>query len=263
MSLLPLLIFLLIGLLAGFLSGLLGIGGGVVVVPILLFVFAGMDIEKDFAMHLAIGTSLASMVITAFVSGLSHHRRGAVVWSLLVKMLPGLAIGCLIGAYLSDEFSGVVLEIIFGLFICLMGVKLLLGKRKIAESHDPKKSLLWLGGAGVGAISSLLGVGGGTFSVPLFLSFGYSEKKAIGTSAATSFVIATLGAIAYLYFGLDAIGIQGSFGYVYLPAFALIGIGSVFLAPIGVGVAHRMSGNKLRKTFAVLLLIIGATMLVR
>jgi len=261
MEILSLVAFLVIGALAGLIGGLLGLSGGIVTVPSLVLVFHLFDFPQTSAMHVAIGTSLSAMVLTGIASTWAHHRRDGVIWAIVFSMIPGIIIGCLLGAFVAHFLSGVLLQIIFGLFISLLGAYILLQKRKQKQVQRPNRTVYTWFGFGVGSLASLLGIGGGVFTVPLLIAFRYPEKKAIGSSAAISLVITFLAALAYLYFGWDEVQFKDSLGYIYLPAFALIGIGTIFFAPLGVKIAHRMQGIHLRKVFAATLIIVGILMI--
>jgi uncharacterized membrane protein YfcA len=261
MELLPLLAFLGIGVVAGLLGGLLGLSGGVVTVPALVFMLPKMGIPANQVTHMAIGTSLAAMVFNGIVSSWSHHRRKGVIWELFFSILPWIAIGALFGGIVANFMPDVVLENVFGAFICLLGVYLFFPAKKRKELKALNKhSIFWLG-TGVGTVASVLGIGGGVFTVPLLIHFNYPEKKAIGTSAAISLVITTMTALTYLYFGLKQVKTPESLGYIYLPAFVFVGIGAMFLAPLGAKWAHAIDALLLRRIFAGVMIIIGILMI--
>lgn len=262
MEIIALLAFVVVGILAGLIGGMLGLSGGVVTVPCLTLLFHWLAFPQSILMHMAIGTSLSAMVLTGIASTIAHHRHKGVMWDIVTLMLPGILVGCLFGAFLADLISGVFLQILFGVFICFLGAYVLLqkGKKKEAGGRPEKTIYSWLG-VGVGTVASLLGIGGGVFTVPLLISYRFSEKKAVGTSAAVSFFITTMAALAYLYFGRDETNVRWSVGYIYLPAFALIGLGTVIFAPLGAKWAHKMNAALFRKIFAGTLVIIGILMI--
>lgn len=263
MEIFALFAFLIVGVVAGLIAGLLGLSGGVVMVPCLLFLFHLLDFPQAHMMHMAIGTALSAMVITGIASTWAHHNHKSVMWMIVMLMLPGILMGCTFGSFIAQFLSGVVLQLIFGVFICLLGAYVLFQKKKPPPhlKEKPHKSLYTWFGFGIGTFASLLGIGGGIFTVPLLISYRFSEQKAVGTSAAVGMMITFLAALAYLYFGLDVITVPMSLGFVYLPAFALISLGTVVFAPIGAKLAHKMAGAKLRMIFAGTLIIVGILMI--
>lgn len=258
----PLIAFFVVGMLAGTTGGLLGLSGGVVTVPCLVLLFHLMGFPQLHLMHMAIGTSLSAMVLTGIASTWAHHNRNGVMWEIVLAMVPGIILGCLLGTFLANFLSGVILQIIFGVFVLSLGTFILLQKKKAPEQVSrPAKSLYTWIGLGIGTAASILGIGGGIFMVPLLMGYHYPERKAVGTSCATGLLITILAALGYLYFGMDQITVENSFGYVYLPAFALIGIGTIIFAPIGVKLAHVIDGKKLRRIFAATLILVGILMI--
>jgi len=252
--------FFVVGILAGIVGGLLGLSGGVVTIPCLVLLLNLIDFPQTFLMHTAMGTSLAAMVLTGIATTWAHAKQKGVVWDIVVAMVPGLIMGCLLGAFVAHFLSGIILKMIFGAFLCLIGAAMLLKKDKRKQTARPDKTLYTWIGLGIGGLSSLLGLGGGILIVPLLLSYRYSEKQSIGTAAASGTLISLLAAIAFMYFGLNEVNLEGSIGYVYLPAFIAIGFGTVIFAPIGTKLAHQATGKKLRRIFAAVLIMIGILM---
>lgn len=251
-----------IGVISGVLSGLLGIGGGVIAVPSLFFLFSWLQFPQAYEMHFAIGTSLAAMIFNTLSSTRAHDKKHAVLWPLVKKSAPGLILGGIIGAVLADDISSVVLEIFFGIFLCVIGVFFF---RKMNAHVKPQAipghfffSLIFFA---IGLLSVILGLGGGTFSVPTLSAFRVPAKQAIGTSAAITCLMTTIGAIAFLILGLGEVHAPGSFGYINLSAFLIIGIVSLFFAPLGARLAHRLPDQILRRTFGVILVLTGISML--
>lgn len=253
--------YVLIGAFAGVASGLLGISGGIVTVPCLAFIFFLLGFPQSFLMHSAIGTSLAAMVLTSISSTWSYQHHQSVLWNIVLRMLPGILIGSLLGALTAHFLSGILLEIFFGGFIFLLGLYLLFHKSNKIKIKKLNSISYVLYGFCIAFIACLLGIGGGVFIVPLLIHHGLIERKAMGTSAAGSVGITFIGALGYLYFGLGSVPVRESLGYIYLPAFFLIGITAMFFAPLGVKWVHQISGIKLRKIFASILLIIGLGMI--
>lgn len=258
-----LLIYALIGIVAGVLGGLLGISGGLITVPALLFFFAFQHFPSDSLMHLAIGTSLASMVITALASTVGHHARGAVLWRLISAMFPGLAIGAVLGPFIVRNLTSALLESIFGIFALILGVYFLIKQPKSASDSPrlPPGPVLSLIALIIGGLSTVLGLGGGIMTMPTLLAFRVTLKKAIGTAAAAGLVVTTIGAISFLYFGMNKEITQLSFGYIYLPAFVMISVSTYIAAPFGVRLAHYLPSLIIRRLFGLILLATGAMML--
>jgi len=263
MEFLALVIYVLIGGIAGLLAGLLGISGGVITVPCLMFVFRFLDFPSDILIHMAIGTSLSAMVFNAITSAWAHERRGAVLWKLVIPMVPGLLLGSIIGSLVARVLPDLILKEIFAIFECLIGIYFFLPyKEKTYEDLFPMPRQLGLNliGFGIGGLSSLLGIGGGIITVPILLAIQVPVKKAIGTSAATGFLITLTAAIAYLFFGLGKVTHADSIGYLYLPAFLIISIVTAFTAPYGAKLAHVLPTPLLRRIFAVALFLAGILM---
>lgn len=255
--------YVFVGILAGILAGLLGIGGGLITVPCLFAIFYLLDFPQPYVMHLAIGTSLAAMVFNSFSSAWGHHRHNMVLWDVFKMMMPGIILGAIAGAYLANLLSGIVLEALFGIGAVLLGVRFLFTKKKWEDGEHPLPNFATLSGTGflISAVSNILGIGGGMFTVPSLLYFRVGEKKAIGTSAAISFFISLLGAASYFYFGFGLTSFNYTFGYVNLPAFIVIGVVSVFAAHYGVKLTQKLDPAVLRKIFGGALIITGLLML--
>jgi uncharacterized membrane protein YfcA len=251
-----------IGIFAGFLGGLLGIGGGSIAVPALLWTFSYLQFPQSHVMHIAIGTSLASMVINTLASAYFHQKKGAVHGMAIRKMIPGLLLGSLLGALTSPFLSGVFLQILFGLFTCAMSLYFVKPvKIEAVERHLPSLPLMSLQTGSISFMANILGIGGGIFTVPLLMHYSFKEKKAIGTSAAVSFIITLCGAIGYLIQGEDAFSQTLCVGYVYLPAFVIISVTSFFSAFYGAKLAHALPLKVLRTIFAAALLAVGLSMI--
>lgn len=261
MELFALIAYVFIGALAGIAAGLLGVSGGIVTVPSLAFLFNILGFPQSTLMHTAIGTSLSAMVFNGIVSTWFYERRQGIIWNIIFTMFPGIVIGSLLGAFVAHFLSGILLQVLFGLYIGLLGVYLFIRKNKKTQEKKLTFTRYLLYGFMIAGTASLLGIGGGIFIVPLLIHHGYIEKKAIGTSAAGSLFITFFGAIGYFYFGLGEVSMKESLGYIYLPAFILVGITAMFFAPLGVKLVQILSGEKLRKIFAGVLLITGFTMI--
>ncbi|MBB4844843.1 putative membrane protein YfcA [Paucibacter oligotrophus] len=264
--------YLALGALAGVLAGLLGVGGGIVIVPLLLLIFGGLPWGEAQAAslapiaHMALGTSLASIVFTSVASVRAHHRRGAVDWPLVRRMSPGLVLGTLAGSWLAGQLSTPWLKSLFVAFAFYVGIQMLLNYRPAPGRELPGPLGLHAAGGGIGVFSALVGIGGGSLAVPLMSWCNVPLHRAIASSAAMGFPIALAGALGFIVNGLLAqAGGQVlpplSLGYVYLPALAAIALGSVLTAPLGARLAHALPVARLKRLFALLLLLLGTRIL--
>jgi uncharacterized membrane protein YfcA len=258
-----LLTYLLTGALAGLTAGLLGIGGGLVIVPALALLFAGQGFAQGTLMHFAVGTSLATIVLTSVSSLLAHHRRGSVLWPAVRGMAPGIVTGALAGAWLARQVSSPGLALVFGVFEILVAVQLLVDRQPVAHRALPGRAGLGMAGVVIGAVSALLGVGGGTLTVPFLLWNRVDIRKAVGTAATCGLPIALAGAAGFMLAGQGSEPTPGwSTGFVYWPAVAGIVLASVPLAPLGARLAHWLPHRLLQLIFAVFLAVVGARMVV-
>ena len=256
-----LLIYLLLGSLAGILAGLLGIGGGLVIVPILAWTFTEAAFSPETIMHFAVGTSLATIIPTSLSSIRAHHKKTAVLWPTVLNFTPGIIIGALLGALLADWISSDRLKIIFALFELLVALQLFSGIKPHTTHRLPGHAGQSIAGSIIGTISAIVGIGGGTMTVPYLLWNNISIQKAVATSSACGLPIAVAGAVGFVLTGWDIKGPEYSSGYLYWPAFIAISITSVLFAPLGTHWAHKLDGQKLKKGFALFLLILGMRML--
>lgn len=256
-------IYLVLGLGAGILSGLLGVGGGLVIVPMLVASFTWQNIPDQFIMHLALGTSMATIIFTSVSSFMAHHRRGAVHWSIVTRITPGILLGTFLGSCLATSLSGPLLKGLFVVFLYGVATQMITSSKPKPSRQIPGHIGIFGVGNVIGGVSSLVGIGGGTLSVPFMMWCNIAVHKAIGTSAAIGLPIAFAGTIGYIYNGLHTVGLPAySLGYVYLPALAGIVSASVLTAPLGVRLAHNLPVPKLKRVFAVLLLVVATRMLV-
>lgn len=255
-----LLTLLLAGAVAGTAAGLLGIGGGVIIVPVLSLVFARQGVDPQILIKVAVGTSLASIMVTATSSVLAHHRRGAVRWPLMRAMTPGVVAGSLFGAWLADRIPGLWLTAAFILF--LIGVSLQMARGPVVASRPlPGPWGLRTVSFVVGAISALMGIGGGALNVPFMSWCGVPVKQAIATAAAIGLPLAIAATLGFVLTGLDQPTLPPhSVGYINLPAFAGVVGTSILFAPLGARLAHRLPDRLLKRTFAVFLFILALKM---
>ncbi len=256
-----LLIYLLVGAVAGLLAGLFGVGGGLVIVPLLVFLFTAQGFDPAVLVHLAIGTSLATIVVTSISSVYAHHRHAAVRWEIVRKLTPGIILGALLGALIADLMSANILRRFFAFFEWFVGVQLLMNVKNKASRGLPGGLGLFFVGKLIGMFSSIVGIGGGTLSVPFLVWCNVKMRQAVATSSACGLPIALAGAIGFIIVGQNVeTTIKGSFGYFYFPAFLGISITSVLLAPLGAQLAHRLPASLLKRLFGLLLIGLGSYM---
>ena len=253
-----LLLYMILGGIAGVLAGLLGIGGGLIIVPVLVFAFAAQQFAQGLLMHLAIATSLATVVFTAVSSALAHHRRGSVSWPVVLRLAPGIVVGALLAGWVARFLSSEVLRIMFGVFACAAALNMAWERGPVGQRDLPGAVGLMAAGGVIGAISTLVGIGGGTMTVPFLAHCRLEMRSAVGSSAACGFPIAVAGALALSVAGWDVPQLPPwSTGYVYWPAACVVALASIFAAPLGVRLAHTLPVRTLRRAFAVLLVMVG------
>jgi uncharacterized membrane protein YfcA len=254
--------YLVLGAVAGFFAGLLGVGGGAIMVPVLAMMFAAQGFPEAHLMHLALGTSMATIVFTSISSLRAHHKHGAVVWPIVRDIAPGIVVGTLLGAQIAGRVPTKPLAIFFAIFIAYVAVQMILNVKPKPSRNLPGKAGMFGVGAFIGGISSLVAIGGGSLSVPFMTWCNVKVHHAIGTSAAIGFPIALAGTIGYMIAGYGAAGLpNGSFGFICLPALAATVIVSMLMAPIGAKVAHSLPVATVKKIFAGLLVLLLAKML--
>lgn len=257
-----LLIYLLVGAFAGTIAGLLGVGGGLIIVPVLALLFQRWGFADSVLMHLAIGTSLATIVLTAISSMRAHHRRGAVDWSVFRRLTPGIVIGALLGAVIADFMPAKALRLFFGVFELAVAAQI--GLNLMASPHRRLPGGVGMGIAGtvIGALSAVVGIGGGTLTVPFLVWCNVALRNAVATSSATGLPIAVAGAVGFVLTGWNAPDLPPwSTGYLYWPALAGIAAASLVFAPLGAWLAHTLPVHTLRRFFAIFLAVLGVRML--
>ncbi len=267
MSLEPLLIaeLLALGVVSGFLAGLLGIGGGMMMVPALTWMLSNRGVDAGLSVKMGIATAMATIMFTALSSVRAHHRMGTVRWDIVRAMAPGIVLGGLAaGAGAFALLKGRGLALMFAVFLTYMAVQMLLDRKPKPGRQMPNAAGKAGVGASIGFLSGLVGAGGAFLSVPFMTWCNVNPRQAVGTGAALGFPIAAGSTLGYVIggWGLPA-ALPGSVGYLYLPALALIAVTSMSLAPLGARTAHRINALLLKRFFAVLLLALAASMLVR
>jgi hypothetical protein len=258
-----LLAFVGLGLFNGVLAGLLGIGGGMVIVPAMIWLAPQLGVPTEHVMHVALGTSMATICFIAISSARSHHRRGSVSVPLLKVLIPGIAIGGLLGAVIAKYLNTEWLAWIFSIFAILVGLKLLSGTNPEAKGEKAEGKQRLPAGVVMGAISSLVGIGGGSVVVPYLLYHKEKLVVAIGTAAACGLPLAITAAIGYMVTGWGTETLPANhIGYVYWPAMIAIAIGSMITAPFGAFLAHKLPTKVIKRIFAVLLIIVAVKIIV-
>lgn len=257
-------IFLVTGAAAGLLAGLFGVGGGLIMVPALAWILPRLGFAENITMQMAIGTSLAVIAITSLSSTLAHHRRGGVLWPVLVRFAPGLIVGAITGAFVADLLTGNALKKIVGTGALLVSTQMLLNLTPKASREHAVPATTELVGVGgiIGLLSSLIGIGGGSLTVPYMSFRGISMREAVGTAAACGVPIAWAGAAGFMVAGHNAAALPAwTIGYVSFSAFAGIAVASTAAAPLGAKLAHTLPPLLLKRLFALLLALIGLRML--
>lgn len=255
-------LYVLLGACAGVLAGLFGVGGGIIIVPVLVFSFTLQGFEPSVLTHLAVGTSLATIVFTSINAIIEHHRRGAVQWPIFVWMTVGILIGAGIGAKTASLIQGPMLQKIIGVFALLVAVQMALDLKPKASRGIPGKPGLTLAGVVVGWASAIFGIGGGSLTVPLLTWRSLPMQQAVATSSACGLPIALASAVSFMILGWhDPQLPEHSLGFVYLPALVGIAATSMFFARYGARLAHKLSPRLLKRLFAALLFSVGLSFL--
>lgn len=251
------------GALAGLIAGLLGVGGGIVMVPAIAIVLGLLGFDPDVTQHVAVGTSLAVIIATGFSSARAHYLRGAVMPDIVRLWAPTLVLAALLGGVMSRWYSGDLLRLIFGGVVLFLALNIVLPIQKKLMGRFHETPLVHrVSALVIGYVSALMGIGGGSFSVPTLTAFGHPMHKAVGTSAAIGVLLAIPGAAGFVIAGWGEAGRPPlSFGYVNVPALLLVGLVASALAPVGASLAHRLDQRKLRLVFAVFLVLVGGHML--
>ncbi|MCL5668809.1 MAG: sulfite exporter TauE/SafE family protein [Gammaproteobacteria bacterium] len=252
----------LAGVLVGVIAGLFGVGGGLIIVPVLVFIFHGQGIAPELTMHLAIGTSLATIMVTSLSSVRAHHRHGAVLWPVFRQLAPGIVAGALLGSYIVDQLPNATLRVIFGVFELLVAVQIGFGVKAAPHRQLPGWTGMSIAGVVIGKVSAIIGIGGGTLTVPFLMWCNVGIRQAVATSSACGLPIAVAGALGFIVAGWNETQLPAwSTGYIYWPAFAGIAAASVLFAPLGAKLAHTLPAEKLKRYFAIFLAFLGIRML--
>jgi uncharacterized protein len=255
-------LYLATGAFAGVMAGMLGVGGGLIIVPILAGLYESQGMTNDIIMHLALGTSLATIVVTSISSVHAHQKHQAVLWPVFWKLTPGILIGAWIGGWIASLIPSSSLKPVFAIFELLVAIQMISGRQPDQHSSLPNSLTMTSAGGTIGSISAIVGIGGGSLTVPFLLWGSINMRNAIATSAACGLPIAVAGSLSYIVagWGKDSLP-ANTFGFVHLPAFFGIIIASVFFAPLGALLAHRLPIKTLKRIFAVFLIIVAGKLL--
>jgi uncharacterized membrane protein YfcA len=253
----------LLGLGTGFLAGLLGIGGGMLMVPFITIILSGRGAAPDLAVKMAIATSMATIIFTSIASVRAHHKRGTVRWDIVKRLAPGIVLGSIVGSLgVFALLKGSYLAIFFGLFVGFSATQMFLDKKPKPTRQMPGTGGQLAAGGFIGFLSGLVGAGGGFISVPFMTWCNVAIHNAVATSAALGFPIAVANVAGYVISGQNAQNLPaGSFGYIWLPALAVIATASFLMAPLGAKAAHALPVGKLKRVFASILYVLAAYML--
>lgn len=255
---------LLLGTATGFLAGLLGIGGGMLLVPFITMILTAKGFPQDYVVKMAVATSLATICFTSLSSVRAHHSRGAVLWPVVKVLAPGILFGSLVGAQIAVALPNKLLGILFALFIGFSATQMFIGRKPHPGRNLPGPAGTFAAGGAIGVLSAIVGAGGAFISVPFMTWCNIKIHDAVGTSSALGFPIAIAGTLGYIWAGRDMPQMPpGSIGYLYLPGLVVIAAASVALAPVGARVAHKLDVQPLRKLFALLLYCLAAYFLFR
>ncbi|HZW11874.1 MAG TPA: sulfite exporter TauE/SafE family protein [Noviherbaspirillum sp.] len=253
---------LVLGAAVGFAAGLLGIGGGMLLVPFMTMILTAKQFPPDVIVHMAIATSLATIMFTSVSSVRAHHARGAVLWPVVKLLAPGILIGSWIGPWIGSKMDASALALSFAVFVAFSATQMLLDKKPAASRNLPKAPGMLGAGGIIGALAGLVGAGGGFVSVPFMTWCNVKIHNAVATSAALGFPIALAGTLSNIYFGLKEPNLPaGSLGFIYLPALLVVSLASVTTAPLGAKTAHSLPVKTLKKVFALLLYALAGYML--
>lgn len=252
---------LVLGAAVGFAAGLLGIGGGMLLVPFMTMILTAKAFPQEHIVHMAIATSLATIMFTSISSVRAHHARGAVRWDIVRLLVPGILIGSWIGPWIGAQMNSSALALSFAVFVAFSATQMLLDKKPAATRDLPRAPGMLGAGGAIGTLAGLVGAGGGFVSVPFMTWCNVKIHNAVATSAALGFPIALAGTLSNVYFGMKEQGLpSGSLGFIYLPALLVISLASVTTAPLGARTAHNLPVKTLKKIFALILFSLSAYM---
>jgi uncharacterized membrane protein YfcA len=256
------LILLGLGMFGGFCAGLLGIGGGMLLVPFLTMLLTREHVAPELVVRMAIATSMATIVFTSLSSVRAHHAHGAVLWPVVRLLAPGILLGSWLGPWLAKQLNPTALALVFALFVAFSATQMLTGKKPKASRELPQGAGMFGVGGVIGIVSGLVGAGGGFISVPFMTACNVKIHHAVATSGALGFPIALAATISNIWFGQGVANLPAhSLGFIYLPGWLVISSASVLVAPLGAKASHALPVATLKKVFALVLYALAAYML--
>ncbi|WP_262966282.1 sulfite exporter TauE/SafE family protein [Methylobacter psychrophilus] len=256
------LVSILLGMVTGLLAGLFGIGGGLVIVPVLIILFTAQGFPAELIMLMAVATSLASIILTAIASISAHHRLGSVVWVKVFSLSPGIIIGAAVGAVIAKHINTDTLRIILVVFLLYVAIQMAFQIKPKSDQIKQSRILDFLVANAIGLLSSIVGIGGGTLTVPYLVRGQMLMRNAVAVSSACGLPIAIAGTVSYAILGWNTLDLpEWSLGYVYLPVFVGTGLSSIATAPIGAKLAHKLPAAKLKRYFSLLLFVMAAKLM--
>lgn len=250
------------GLVGGLLSGMLGIGGGIIVVPLLIYLLPGMGVPAELVAPMAVGTSLATIVVTTASSAFAHHAHKMILWDWVRLIAPLLIVGGVFGGFIGASIAPVVLQRIFASVLVLLAARMIWKLQPRAENKHIRRAHVRVWSAGIGVVSALVGIGGGSLVVPLLHYFQVAMRNAVAVAAVCSVILAVFGTVTYAWVGRSGVDVPGAIGYIYLPAWVGIGLVSALVAPLGAKLAQRLPVRYLQRAFALLLIIVSVHLFV-
>lgn len=264
MDLFSLIALLVLGLGAGFIAGLLGVGGGLVLVPFMAYFMGVWGFPPEYLTHMAIATALSTITFTSLASMRSHYQHGAINGRLVWRLVPGMILGSWLGPLMSTYLNSRLMAFLFGLFAIFSATQTLLNKKPTSARQVPSTGALLAVTSAIGIVSSIVGAGGGAMTVPFLVWCNVAMRTAIATSSTMGFPIALSGSISYIYHGWNVTGLPaGSLGYIYVPAVVVIVISSMLAAHFGAKAAHHLPVPILKRIFAMILYALASYMLWR
>lgn len=250
------------GLVGGLLSGMLGIGGGIIVVPLLIYLLPVMGVPIEFVVPMAVGTSLATIVVTTASGAYAHHRNGLILWPWVKLIAPFMIMGGVLGGYIGASIDPLLLQRIFATVLLVLAARMIWKTQPRAADKRIRRTPVRLWSLGIGVVSALVGIGGGALVVPLLHYYQIVMRNAVAVAAVCSVLLALVGTITYAWMGRSGVDVDGALGFVYLPAWLGIGIVSALVAPLGAAIAHRMPVRYLQRAFALLLIVVSVHLFV-
>jgi uncharacterized membrane protein YfcA len=253
---------LLLGTVSGVSAGLFGIGGGLIIVPVLVVLFGQHNFAAELVMIMSVATSLATIICTSISSVLAHHRLGAMAWDKVLRLGPGIIVGSVLGAIVADQMPKELLRLVFIVYLLYAAIHMAVASKPKPGRATSSACTDSIAGIIAGCLSAILGIGGGSLIVPFLVYFQMPMRNAVAVASACGFPIAVTSTVSYVLLGRSVLSLPGwSIGYVYLPAFLGIVLTSVFTAPLGAKLANKIPAQQLKRYFSLLLFVMAAKLL--